>query len=373
MLALKKVSLEGYKSIKSCHDLELRPLNVMIGANGTGKSNFLSFFKLLNFSMTGALQEFIGRNGGAHSLLFYGPRVTPQFSATLSIESDSGINTYHCRLVHAAPDTLIYGEESLRYQAHDAPAPPAKPQLVKSGHRETALREPEYAKNPTAKFFRNTLSRFRFYQFHDTSDESRLRGAVDKDDATCLYANAGNLAAILRKLHEAAPAQYQRIVETVRMAAPFFDDFALTPDIADSRYITLRWKSKGRAEYVFGPHQLSDGTLRFMALCTLLLQPPSWRPALIVLDEPELGLHPFALELLAGLLAEASAETQIIVSTQSSAFLDSFEPEDILVAQIKEEASHFSRLNADELKQWLSEYSLGELVRKNVIEAGPQP
>jgi predicted ATPase len=268
---------------------------------------------------------------------------------------------------------LIYGEESLLYQAHKTPALRDRPQVVKSGHRETALREPEYAQNPTVKFFRAALSRFRFHQFHDTSDESRLRGAVDKDDNAWLYANAGNLAAILLRLQEAAPAQYQRIVETIRMAAPFFDDFVLTTDVAGSRYITLRWRAKGRGEYVFGPHQLSDGTLRFMALCTLLLQPPSWRPALIVLDEPELGLHPFALELLAGLLAEASTETHIIVSTQSSTFIDAFAPEDIIVAQIQEEASHFRRLDADELGQWLSDYSLSELVRKNVIEAGPQP
>lgn len=370
MLLLKNISLEGYKSIKHCRNLELRPLNVMVGANGSGKSNFLSFFKLLNFAMIGALQEFIGRQGGASSLLYYGPKVTPQFSATLEIESDKRVITYHCRLVHAAPDTLIFGEESLRDRPREITSTPSQT-LSKRGHRETALRDPGWKKNWTVGFSGVVLRFFRLYQFHDTSDESRLRGRVDKDDASFLHANGGNLAAILRKLREAVPATYQRIIETIRLAAPFFDDFLLEPDVADSRYIMLRWRAKGRAEYVFGPHQISDGTLRFMTLCTLLMMPPAWRLAMIALDEPELGLHPVALDLLASLLKEASQDTQIIVSTQSPAFIDAFEPEDVIVTELKEDASQFKRLNSTELEDWLKDYSLGDLVRKNVIEAGP--
>ncbi len=319
--------------------------------------------------MTGALQVFIGRAGGARSLLHYGPKITPQCSATMTFETGRGRNTYHCRLFHAAPDTLIFAEESIRFQpAGESFERPLT--MLGAGHRESALLMPEYAANPTVKFFRSMLPRFRAYQFHDTSAESHLRGRAAIEDARFLYADAGNLAPVLRFIQTNHPHEYQRIVETIRLVAPFFQDFELTPLSDNDQQVMLRWRAKN-SEYEFGPHQLSDGTLRFMALATLLLQPRDVLPAMIIIDEPELGLHPYAIKLLASMLQDAANFTQILVATQSAALVDLIEPEDVIVANMEDEASTFERLGTGRLGDWLDEYTLSEIWEKNLIGGRP--
>ncbi|MDE3100513.1 MAG: AAA family ATPase [Verrucomicrobiota bacterium] len=370
MLKLNKISLDGYKSIKECCNLRLEKLNVLIGANGSGKSNFLSFFKLLNFEMTGALQEFIGRNGGRDSLLHFGAKLTPHVTADLEIATESGTNSYRMRLADAPPDTLIFTEESILYYPNGAVTTP-KRSFLGSGHKESALLLPTLAENPTAKFFRNTLTRFRFYQFHDTSDQSHMRSRSDLRGPRYLYADGGNVAAHLHLLREEQPKCYQRVVETVRLVFPFFRDFVLEPDNGASNFVMLRWKAVGSAEYDFGPHQISDGTLRFIALATLLLQPPDWLPRLITIDEPELGLHPYAIKILGSLIEDAANFTQIIVATQSASFIDQMEPDDVIVADMVDGASQFERLDGEKLKEWLDEYTLSELWEKNVVGGRP--
>jgi predicted ATPase len=92
MLRLNKISLEGYKSIRQCRDLKLENLNVLIGANGSGKSNLISLFALLNAAMRGELQVFIGSKGAAHSLLHFGPKETKEFTANLEFDSETETN-----------------------------------------------------------------------------------------------------------------------------------------------------------------------------------------------------------------------------------------------------------------------------------------
>ena len=115
--------------------------------------------------------------------------------------------------------------------------------------------------------------------------------------------------------------------------------------------------------------RLSDGTLRFICLTTALLQPDP--PSAIIIDEPELGLHPYAIEILAELIEATARKTQLIVSTQSPALLDYFEPKDIIIVNRKKGASVFERLNKEDLSTWLKDYSLGDLWRKNIIAGGP--
>jgi predicted ATPase len=376
MLKLNKISLEGYKSIKQCRDLKLENLNVMIGANGSGKSNFLSFFKLLNFEMTGALQEFIGRNGGRDSLLYLGVKVSQNITAELDMTSESGAKyNYRMSLADAAPDTLVFTTESFPatevYFVGDRDIRvPGRWQLG-SGHRESALLSPKLADNEEAKFWRNTLTNFRFYQFHDTSDQSHMRSRSDLRGPPYLYADGGNVAAHLRLLREKQPECYQRVVETVHLVFPFFKDFVLEPDNGGGNFVMLRWKAVGSAEYDFGPHQISDGTLRFIALATLLLQPHEWLPRLITIDEPELGLHPYAIKILASLIQDAANFTQIIVATQSAALVDQVEPGDVIVVDMVDGASNFERQSREKLKEWLDEYRLSELWEMNVIGGRP--
>jgi predicted ATPase len=151
---------------------------------------------------------------------------------------------------------------------------------------------------------------------------------------------------------------------------PDFADFILEPSQLNEREILLKWTHKGR-DYEFGSHQLSDGSLRFVALATLLLQPEEKLPLLIALDEPELGLHPAALEVLAGMARAASLHGQVVFATQSSVFLDDFEPEDVVVVNSRSGASEFKRLSSEELAAWREEYTLGEIWEKNVVGGGP--
>ncbi len=368
MLKLRRLSLAGFKSIREVTDLEFGAINVLIGANGAGKSNLIGFFRMLNFMMTGALQDFIGRSGRAQSLLHYGPKVTPQLVAALEFETEKGLNRYECRLAYAAEDTLIFTDERVLFR-HTGAAAPGRPHVLGAGHRESALRDAA-REDATARFLAGALSRLRVYQFHDTSDESRLRGTCEADDSRFLYSNGGNLAAILYRLREEHPKRYDRLLGTIRMVAPFLDDFVLEPTGNGQPRLSLRWRGRG-AEYEFGPHHLSDGTLRFVALATLLLQPADWLPSLVVIDEPELGLHPVALAALAEIMREAAHDTQLLAATQSAALVDFFEPGEIIVAERERGASVFRRLDEGKLREWLEDYSLGELWRRNLIAGGP--
>jgi len=125
---------------------------------------------------------------------------------------------------------------------------------------------------------------------------------------------------------------YQRIVRYIKMAMPQFQDFVLEPSPRNENYILLNWLENG-SEYLFGPHQISDGSLRFMALATLLLQPPKTLPNVIILDEPELGLHPSAISVLTGMIKAASQNSQIILATQSTHFVDEFEANSIVIVE----------------------------------------
>ena len=364
---LKSLKLKGFKSIKEM-ELELRPLNILIGANGAGKSNLVSFFKMLNEMMAGRLQEYIGRSGSSQSLLHFGAKVTPQIEVELAFEVvDKGINTYIMRLFHAAGDTLIFAEETMKFLGTEYSSP--RVDLLGAGHRETKIHESADEGFSTAKKLRYLLNAYRVYHFHDTSSTAGVRQSCYVGDDRWLMPDAANLAAMLLRFRlEDGGLAYQRIIKTIRLIAPFFDDFVLEPNVSD--YLLLNWREKG-SDRVFGPHQFSDGTLRAICLTTLLLQPEKELPELIIVDEPELGLHPYALNAIAALFAKASYYTQILISTQSSSFLDNFEPEDIIAVNREGKASTFERLSSEKLAAWLEEYSLGEIWEKNIVNGGP--
>lgn len=368
MAMLRRVTLNGFKSIKAM-DLELRPLNVLIGANGAGKSNLISFFKMLNEMMAGRLQQYIGTTGRAQSLLYFGPKITPQMVARLEFDVDNGVDTYDLRLIHAAGDTLIFADESLSFLQTGYPKPKLVP--LGSGHQETRIGQEADKGEPTAKVFRRLLNHCRVYHFHDTSPTARVRQYCYIGDNRWLMPDAGNLAAFLLRLcGENGGSVYQRIVTTIRLIAPFFDDFDLEPTDPNKREIILNWRDKG-SDQVFGPHQFSDGTLRAVCLVSLLMQPENELPELIIVDEPELGLHPYALNVVAALFKKASHHTQVLVSTQSSSFLDNFDPEDVVVVNREGRESQFTRPDPGKLEAWLDEYSLGEVWEKNVLGGGP--
>lgn len=209
------------------------------------------------------------------------------------------------------------------------------------------------------------------YHFHDTSHTARVRQYCYVGDNLWLMPDAGNLAAVLLRLRETTDGTaYRRIVGTIRLISPFFDDFHLEPAGLNKQDVMLNWRDKG-SDQVFGPHQLCDGTLRAMSLITLLMQPEGDMPDLIVVDEPELGLHPYALNVIASLFKKASHHTHVLIGTQSGSFLDNFDAEDVVVVQREGKESLFMRPDPEMLEAWLDEYSLGEVWEKNVIRGGP--
>lgn len=214
-----------------------------------------------------------------------------------------------------------------------------------------------------------TLEGCRVYHFSDTSETAEIKLPVPLNDNRFLRSDASNLAPFLRVLNQTDATRYARIRETIQIAAPFFDDFILEPMPENSNLMRLEWRQR-ESDYPFLAHHLSDGTLRFMALAVLLLQPTP--PPVTIIDEPELGLHPVAIELLAGLLREAADHTQLLVSTQSPALINHFEPHEVIVVDRIDGASRFNRLESGPLQEWLEDYALGDLVQKNVIEAGPR-
>ncbi len=369
MTKLRRVILNGFKSIKMM-DIELNSLNVLIGANGAGKSNLVSFFKMLNEMMAGRLQTYIGASGRAQSILHFGPKVTPQLEAKLEFEADNGTDTYIMRLFHAPGDTLFFAEETLSFRKTGGYPSPQTVSLG-TGHQETRIGESADTGEPVAKTFRHLLNRCRVYHFHDTSPTARVRQHCYIGDNRWLMPDAGNLAALLYRLQNVDNGSaYQRIVSTIRLIAPFFNNFDLEPTGPGKKEVILNWREKG-SDQVFGPHQLSDGTLRAICLVTLLLQPENELPDLVIVDEPELGLHPYALNIIAALFSKTSHHTQVLISTQSSTFLNNFDPDDVIVANRDGMVSQFKRLDSAKLEAWLEEYSLGEVWEKNVIGGGP--
>ena len=214
------------------------------------------------------------------------------------------------------------------------------------------------------------MQRWRVYHFLDTGATSPIKKTRDLHDNRYLRPDGANLAAFLYLLREKYASEYDLIRRTVRLVAPFFEDFSLEPLALNPDTIRLEWRHQ-RSDAYFDAASLSDGTLRFMALATLLLQPEALRPSVILIDEPELGLHPYAISLLASLVKQASLKSRVILATQSPILLDHFEPEDVLVTDLVEGQTTFTRLDANDLEAWLEEYSLGQLWEKNELGGRP--
>ncbi len=362
MSRLDRVAIRGFKSIRALEDFEPRALNVLIGPNGAGKTNFIDLFRLLARVAEGRLQVFVAEQDGPDVLLFGGRRRTERIEA----EFQFGANAYCFTLVPAGNRFVFAGEETRFFGWNST----THTHSLGSGHAESSLEATDEGRSDTfAPYVRKAIAGSRVYHFHDTSATAPVRQAHGLRDNLLLKPDAGNLGAFLRRLRERYPDHYRQIVEVVRLAAPFFGNFVYRQDIGES--MELEWFEAGDPDTVLGPRQLSDGTLRFICLSTLLLQPVELQPELILIDEPELGLHPYALTLLAEMLQHASDSRQIIASTQSADLVSELDPENVVVVDRKEGASTFTRLDGDDLKEWLEDYALGDLWKMNILGGRP--
>ncbi len=362
---LSRISISGYKSIQNLTDLYLGPLNIIIGANGAGKSNFVSFFRMLRAMSEERLGNFVIENGGGDSFFFGGPKMTPAIESHLAF----GQNEYKFILAPTASGKIMVKEESTLYAGGGGW------QFHGGGAHESQLKQ---WKNKTSRwgpyaaaesYVVESVSSWLVYHFHDTSMTAPMRRYHSIRDWRELNPDASNIGAFLLRLQKKYPDAYKQIRETIQLIAPFFDDFLLEPEEqGNNEVVRLEWRQKG-SRYPFQPWQFSDGTIRFICLATAMLQPDP--PSTIIVDEPELGLHPFALDVLAGLFRETADRTQLIVSTQSATLLNHFKPTETIVIDREQGASRFRRLTGESLIEWMKDFSLGELWQKNVFDGGP--
>jgi predicted ATPase len=375
------LTIKSFKSIQSLENFELRRFNVLIGANGAGKSSFIDFFRMLNFmfnSSQGNLQLYMARRGGANSILHYGSKVSRYIDGAIQFDGVKQWSKYSFSLGWGAPDNLYFADETLEYMRDGKEAKPRETQLG-SAHLESAVLHVSESKDPAlstvAKVFKTRLRQIQVYHFHDTSEEANIRTSQEIDRTQYLMSNGGNLAPFLMNLQLKFPGHFRQILKTIQLVAPFISDFVFETLSHNDRFVLLRWMD--RSGGIFGPHQLSDGTLRAIALITALLQPDELMPSIMLFDEPELGLHPIAIGLVADLLKSASEKRQVIVATQSPMLLRDYAPEDVIVVERREiesgkEASTFVRLKSEDLSAWLLEFDLGKLYEMNVTGGAAQ-
>lgn len=362
---LKRIEVKGFKSLAECA-LELKRLNVVIGPNGAGKSNLIGVFRFLNSVLSGQLQLYVGERGGPDRLLFHGKKTTRRMSFRFAF----GNNLYEYSLKPAIGDTLIFESEVVGYHDTRYYSTPWELQIG-AGHRESILQETAKTQGTGKQVAEHVLCQVQnwvVYHFHDTSDSSPAKKTQDIDDNRSLRPDAANLGAFLYRLKVKFPTHYRHIVEHVQLVAPFFNDFVLEPSANNQNKIKLEWTQKDSDAY-FDGFSLSDGTLRFICLATLLLQPNP--PSLILLDEPELGLHPFAITILAEMVESAARQGQVILATQSVTLLNQFSPESVIIADHDGSGTTLHRLAKVDLSHWLDEYSVGDLWEKNVIGGRP--
>jgi len=370
MIQIKSVSLNGFKTIYNLQNINFEKVNIFIGANGSGKSNIVSFFEMISYMMTDALGQYVSENGFASSMLYHGQKVTSNIKAKIEFSSNTGKSEYSFKLSHTFNDKFIFIGEKIKYQRKDSIEPFIK-NLGDGGYQETKLKE-LYHKDKTARYIKNLLASIRVFHFHDTSKTAYIHQARPIESNSTLMSDAGNLAPFLYKMREYNSRYYDRIIDYIRQVAPFFDTFVLEPCGSS---IQLKFKEKN-SDLELGSFRLSDGTIRFIALATLLLQPKTTLPKIIIIDEPELGLHPMAIDILSEMINIASRNSQIFITTQSERLIDHFEPENIIVIDRKQDEnqryySNFKKLNSKELAEWTKEYKLSDIWNSNIIGGRP--
>jgi predicted ATPase len=366
-LTIDHITIKGFKSIASIENLELKAINVLIGANGSGKSNFIGLFSFLRDIREGRLQNYVTRAGGADRVLHFGSKTTKRIEIDISFSGK--VNGYNLWLASTEDDSLYPIREEVSFWDKDKyKSPYEQPLSPLNRGLEAGISSTEVIR--ISSWVRSRLGSWRLYHVHDTSSSSPMRKTAQIEDNKFLREDGSNLPSFLYYLKEKEFVSYDLIRRTIQQVTPFFDDFILEPSTLNPESIRLEWKHKDSDKY-FDSASLSDGTLRFITLATLFLQPKKLLPSLILVDEPELGLHPFAIQTLASLIRHASKSTQLMIATQSSQLLDNLDPEDVLVATRMGGGTTITRLEGGRLQSWLEEYSLGQLWEKNEFAGRP--
>jgi predicted ATPase len=369
-MKIDKITIENFLSIRLLKEFQLEDINILIGGNGVGKTNFISFLKLLKNISNEQLRNYTAQQSGANNILYKGQKKHDKLIGRVEFKGNNN-NVYGFTLKKNNTNFLFFDTEYAGYkyngnwQYHFS---------LKEGSQESDINGiiEEYKKKRAYEgvpgYVKKALSGFTIYHFHDTSLNSPIKQSSQINDNKYLRFDGSNIASFLYRLEKTNPFVFKQITATIRLIAPFFDKFEIEELPFEDNYVQLDWKERDSDQY-FGPHQLSDGTIRMIALITLLLQPTP--PDTIIIDEPELGLHPAAISLLATLIKDASKKCQIIISTQSVTLINHFQPKDLIIVDRDDSQTVLKRLKDEDCEKWIEEYSLGDVWEKNIIGGRP--
>jgi predicted ATPase len=358
---LSHIKIKGFKSIKEL-DLEMKSINVLIGANGSGKSNFVSVFGLLESIYYQRLQTYIAINGGAERFLHFGSKNTNEI--TLDLNFTDKANGYSIKLLKNNEHDVLIESEIANFFKHN--------RVITEKNAESNIQNP--TNQEIIQYSREYLQQCKLYHFHDTSSTAKFKSSQDINANRFLSSFAENLAPFLYRLKNEFTYDYQNILQAVQTVAPYFHDFDFS---INGENILLRWQHKNDLSNLgFSAQALSDGTARFICMATLFLQPKELRPATIVLDEPEIGLHPDAITVLSEIIKAISNQgTQVVISTQSVTLANCFEPDDFIIVDYENGESKFKRFKENdypELEKWLENYQMGTTWEENLIGGMPK-
>lgn len=368
---IENISISGYKSIRKLDNLQLSQLNVLVGANGSGKSNLISFFEFLSFLTNKTLGVYVSNKGGADILLHAGKEIANQIACEINFRifrlntpNESDFDGYKMTLNHSETNALYFSDEQTYFRYGNRGDSQIEWHSLYNTSSETRLSS-DNRSNQTTQTILAAMKNWKFFHFHDTSFRAKMKFPSDLNDAGYLRTNGENIAAFLYNIELKHNEVFEQICETIRLVAPFFERFVLEPD--ENNRVVLKWCDE--YGHIMMPSQFSDGTIRFICLVALLLQPSP--PDFICMDEPELGLHPYAIEILTSLIKECSTKSQLLISSQSPSLLDFFEPNNIIVSEHQNGESSFCRLDNESLKHWMEEFSLGEAWKSNAFGGVP--
>jgi predicted ATPase len=371
----ERLEVKGYRRLRRI-DLSLRPFNVLIGANGVGKSSILEVIDLLAASADGVLEQTISHSGGVSSLITAdGKTDSMHLALHMPVTAEQPI-VYQMSIASEGNGYSIVREELTQQQDQGSEKPfrflnanAAIVEYYKAGAKkpdrpnweykrmETALSQvPKMYKKP--ENFRNVLaSSAEIYHTLSVSARAPVRLPQSMQPARTPGTDGEDLLSCLYLMRETERDRFEAVEDALRAAFPTFDRIDLPPAAAGS--LTLAWRDRSFVRPIF-PHQLSEGTLRFLWLVTLLQSPEL--PAVTLIDEPEVSLHPEMLQLLAELMREASSRTQLVVATHSDRFVRFLDPDELVVCDLDECGGTTVRRASDlDLDAWMKNYSLDQL------------
>ena len=377
MYKIERIKIGGFRRLREVN-LEVRPFMVVIGANGVGKTSFLDAFSVLSSSASGNLNNALSLFGGIENILTRGKSVELSFSVDMDIPQYQPLN-YELRL---SPSSTAYSIQreilSQRHERHVLPflhidSSGSDIRYYEMGGKvPSGLVRPNWEHNPletslaqVPKMFREPEELRRILatatQYHalDVGPRAAVKMPQPMKPATLPGPNGEDLVPYLYYLRESDRNRFDSIVDSLRSAFPGFEELAFPPVAAG--VLAMIWKDKNFRKPMY-TNELSEGTLRFLWIISLLASPSL--STITMIDEPEISLHPELLSLLADLMREAAKRTQLIVATHSDRFIRFLKPEEVVVMDVNEDGcSTVAWADSLDLDEWLADYSLDEVWR----------